>query len=416
MATNQAKAIDLDDYRWLVSDEAIPWLARAAAANESTVGLTAALRRDLSPARTHLVLEQVELRRRAARKFPAAAGMFFTARSLEQATDHFVAEYKARRFASGAPSADLCCGIGGDLLALAARGPVTGVDRDPRMAVLAAANGRCADVGGAPPPHPRPLSREGRGRDTAELVVADVEAIDVRAFAAWHIDPDRRVGGRRSTRVELHEPGPAVIDRLRAAQPDAAVKLAPAATLPAHWESEAELEWISRGGECRQLVCWFGRLARETGRRRASIIDAHSPVVRSIVGSGGGEPPYAERLGEYLYEPDAAVLAAGLTAPLAAEHGIAAPTPSVAYLTGQRPIQDAALACFRVREVFPFDVRKLRAALATRSIGRLEIKKRSVECEPEKLRRALRPSGDRAATLIVMPLGGQTKAILAERL
>ena len=37
---------------------------------------------------------------------------------------------------------DLCCGIGGDLLALAEHGETIGVERDPVTAYLAEANGR----------------------------------------------------------------------------------------------------------------------------------------------------------------------------------------------------------------------------------------------------------------------------------
>ena len=181
--------------------------------------------------------------------------MFFTPLGLEQATDEFVAAYKASRFPPAQAVADLCCGLGGDLLALAARGAATGVDRDPVTALLAEANA--------------PAS--------APILVADATAVDLRGCSAWHIDPDRRPTGRRTTRVELHEPGPEVIDRLRAARPEGAVKLAPAATLPEAWPQEAELEWIGRATECRQLVCWFGALAGEPGRRRATIVDHGAP-------------------------------------------------------------------------------------------------------------------------------------------
>ena len=58
----------------------------------------ARLRGTLSPAQTHLLLEQVELRRRATAKFTHAARMFFTRIGLEQATDEWVARYKAARF------------------------------------------------------------------------------------------------------------------------------------------------------------------------------------------------------------------------------------------------------------------------------------------------------------------------------
>jgi gamma-glutamyltranspeptidase len=75
------------------------------------------------------------------------------------------------------------CGIGGDLMALAHRGPVVGIDRDPVAVVLAAANCRLV------------------GQTSAEVRLADACEQDVAGYASWHVDPDRRVEGRRSTRV-----------------------------------------------------------------------------------------------------------------------------------------------------------------------------------------------------------------------
>jgi hypothetical protein len=134
---------DIDDYRWLITPEAALWIERAMAAGaKSTLQLVATLRHELSASRAHLVVEQAELRARGARKFAAAARMFFTTRSLEQATDEGLAAYKSSRFPQGAAVADLCCGVGGDLLALARRAPTTGVDRDPVLGLLAEANCR----------------------------------------------------------------------------------------------------------------------------------------------------------------------------------------------------------------------------------------------------------------------------------
>jgi hypothetical protein len=53
--------------------------------------------------------------------------------------------------------------------------------------------------------------------------------------------------------------------------------------------------------------------------------------------------------------------------------------------------------------------------LAERAIGRLEIKKRSVDIDPEKLRRELKLRGDNAATLLVTRTGESLVAILAQR-
>jgi hypothetical protein len=399
-------ANSLDDYAWLTSPAAEAWLELAATLDGSLTSRVARLRNQLSPERTHLVLEQIALRDKAREKFAAAGTMFFALRLLEQATDEIVARYKADRFPHGTRVLDLCCGLGGDLIALARRGSVVGVDRHPLAVLLAEANGRVLGD-----------ERVGGGSSPCQLEVRtrDVEQLDVADCGAWHIDPDRRPRGRRTTWVELHEPGPAAIERLLAQNPSAAIKLSPAAHMPSAWSSAAELEWISRGRECRQLVVWFGGLARDPGLRRATILRVAGPS-RSIVGGCGDEPPLADRIGRYVFEPDAAVLAAGLEGTLAAEHSLAAIAPGIAYWTGERAIADAALACFEVREVLPFRLRPLKSLLRARGIGRLEIKKRGVDHDPAELRRQLGLSGPQSATLLLFSRERRVTAILAERI
>jgi hypothetical protein len=390
--------IPLSDYRWLTSGQADELLAEAGSSTEGLVSLAARLRRDWPPARTHLVLEQVELRRRAKQKFAHPERMFFMPLALEQASDETLAAYKAERFADGEPLADLCCGIGGDLLGLAARGPALGIDRDPVAAILAAAN----------------LQRVDPPRHASRAAVADVLTTDLSTAAAWHIDPDRRPHGRRTTRVALHSPDADEIDRLRAQCPTAAVKLAPAADVPPHWAAEGQLEWISRARECRQLVVWFDRLAPHAGRRTATVLAAD--VRRTVVEQPGAELEIAPRIGRYVFEPDAAVLAAGLAASLAGEHRLAAFAPGVGYLTGEQPIVDAALSAFEVQDIVPFRIKLIADWLRQRGVGQLEIKKRGVTLDPEQLRRQLRPSGSGQATILIAPLAGKAIAIMARRL
>ncbi len=354
--------------------------------------------------------------------------MFFTRVGLEQATDCFVAAYKAARFPAGEPIADLCCGIGGDLLALARRGPATGLDRNPIAALLAETNlQRSTDFSPLLPPKVQPHAR---------VRCMDMSAFPLREMSAWHLDPDRRPEGRRTTRIEFHEPGPEIMERLLEACGNAVIKLAPAAEVPAAWAQAAELEWIGRGRQCRQLVAWFGHLAEHSGRRRATIVspmrelestpgletpkaespfDPQSVQVRTLVGSASDPMPIAPHLGSYVFEPDPAVLAAGLAGTLAAECGLAAAAPGIAYLVGERPLDDPALACFQVIESMPFDLKRLRQWLGRRGIGRLEIKKRGVTEEPEQIRRRLHLRGDGAAVLLVAPLSKGVTAILARR-
>src|SRR5690606_37552124 len=100
----------------------------------------------------------------------------------------------------------------------------------------------------------------------ASVQVARAEEIPLTDFDAWHIDPDRRPSGKRTTNVELHEPPLEVLERMLADNPNGAIKLAPAAEVPLAWQESAECEWIGSRGECRQLIVWHGKLARDTGR------------------------------------------------------------------------------------------------------------------------------------------------------
>jgi SAM-dependent methyltransferase len=388
---------ELDDFRWLVGQDGRQWLCAAAELTGSLVARTRRLRKSLPAIRTHLLLQQIELRRRAAVKFEEAGELFFTDKGLQQATDHRIANYKAGRFARGTAVADLCCGIGGDLLALARRGPVVGFDRDPVTALLAEAN---CGVGQA---------------TTARVQVADAETAAVTDFAAWHIDPDRRAEGRRVSHPSDYLPP---LDTLRSwlgRNSQAAIKLAPATAAPGDWSQDCELEWISSRGECRQQVAWFGALSRHAGRSVATIVSAESQAPRTLVGRAETPDLAVCELGRYVFEPDSAVLAAGLTGELGAELGLHRLDPGIAYLTADQPRSDAAVACFEVLERWPLDLKRIRTALRQRGIGRLEIKKRGMALEPSEVRRRLQLRGESSATLLVAPLGGRPTAILARR-
>jgi SAM-dependent methyltransferase len=397
-----AYCTDLADYRWLTGPDAAVVLrdladCTAGANGEPLHAAAGRLRRSFSARRVHLLLQQAELRRRATAKFASPERLFFTRLGLEQATDQWVAHYKARRFAEAAkrgPLADLCCGIGGDLLALAAAGTVTGVDRDPIATCLAAANTH----GGA------------------KLATAEVDGVDACVFAAWHIDPDRRPAGSRTTSLDWSSPNQGAVERLLVAAPHAAMKLAPAADVPAAWAERCELEWISRDRQCRQLVAWHGDLAEAPGVRRATVLSRDGRVVRSVVGQPSRGVSCAGPLDRFLLEPDAALLAAHLSGILADEYGLSTISPGIAYLTGSRAISDPALACFEVEAVLPLKLRVLARHLRTRGIGRLEIKKRGVDYDPEQVRRALKLRGDDSATLILTQLNRKRVAIVARRL
>jgi hypothetical protein len=393
-------AAPFEDYRWLVSEAARPWLAIAheEASSGTSVALLSRLRKNLSAEQAHLVVEQVGLRQRAREKFSLADQMFFTRKGLEQATDEQLATYKAARFPAGDSIADLCCGIGGDLISLAKRGPTRGVDLDPIMALLAKVNAVI----------------HGLNNDKCSVETTNVVHFSL-GNRGWHCDPDRRATGRRATRGELFDPSLEALTRLIGENRKAAIKLAPATEAPADWKNRAELEWLGNRGECRQQVVWFEGLARYPGNRSATVLGKKGDV-RTIVGEKSELPPAASQLRRFVYEPHAAVLAAKLTAVLCRDHELKPVAAGIAYLTGDRLIHDPTLDAFEIVDELPLDRRKLKAYCRERHLGRLEIKKRGVEVDPERLRKEFAVAGDGEVTIIITPIRGQVRAIVAQRI
>jgi hypothetical protein len=282
---------------------------------------------------------------------------------------------------------------------LARRGPVEAVDDDAVITLLARVN------------------LAASGADASQRCVSELEAtaVALERFGAWHCDPDRRSGGRRTTRIETYQPSLEALTKMLSRNPHAAIKLAPAAKAPDAWRETAELEWIGGRGECRQQVAWFGGLARQPGKRAATVVDAQN-AARTIVGAHNEAVVIAPRLGRFVYEPHAAVLAAQLTGAICRELSLESVSAAPGYLTGDRLVFDPLLATFEVIDALPLDRKQLKAYCREHRIGRLEVKKRGVDIEPEELRREIAGEGDESATVLVVRMGASVRAIVTKRI
>lgn len=392
---------NLADYHWLTGNEAARHLDDLAVCSDPVHRQLERLRKTLSTERAGLVVQQIELRRRGRAKFgDLAAKMFFTDVGLQQSTDFWIARYKSLRLGADQPIVDYCTGIGGDLLGFAERAPCSGWDQAAEIVCLANANLRAAI-----PAH------KGKVR------IGSVEEYPPTANDVWHLDPDRRTDGRRSTQLQWHSPGPETVDEWLTASPSGAIKLAPASTVPDSWAQQAELEWISRDRECRQQAVWFGRLANQSGQRRATLVSSQEDG--SVAGTFAGSPTemaeITDEVREYLYDTDPAIRAAGLTGAIASESELFALGDGAAYLTGNSAVANSLLSRFRVQEVLPLRTGALAKHLQTLGIGSLEIKKRGIATDPERLRKQLKLRGDQSASLVLTSLGSRQVAILARR-
>jgi SAM-dependent methyltransferase len=316
--------------------------------------------------------------------------MYFTPEGLEQATRLSVATHRAARArAAGASTLiDLGCGIGGDLVAFARAGMTcAGVDLDPVRVAVALANLEALGLGGA-------------------VTVADATTVDPTPFDIAYADPARRTAAGRSFDVDEWTPPWSFVQTLFAR--DSCVKLAPG--IPHHLVPEGvEAEWVSDHREVKEAVLWSGRLA--TTRRRATVIgDGGLATLTDEDDPGADAGPVAE----FLYEPDGAVIRAGLVTAVAAGVDGHLLDEHIAYVTAARAFRTPFARGYRVLEEMPYREKPLKAALRQRGIGRLTIKKRGVSVVPDELRKRLSLRGEAEATLVLTRVAGKGTALLVE--
>jgi SAM-dependent methyltransferase len=341
------------------------------------------------------VLSQSKLRAKAAAKFgPFAERMLFTEAGLEQATRLQVAAQHAGRFQRAGISwvADLGCGIGADALAIAALDiEVTAVERDEVTAAIAAFN-------------LAPWSN-------ARVEHADVTEFDLAGVEGVYLDPARRDGARRLNNPADWSPSLDFAFGLAERFPTG-VKLGPGIDRDLIPDG-AEAQWVSVGHDVVELGLWFGALARP-GITRAALIIGEGGT-SELTASGDSADAELGELGEYLYEPDGAVIRARLIGDLVRQLGARMIDPSIAYFTADAATSTPFATAFRVLERFPFDEKLLKRELAARKIGTLEIKKRGMDVDPAQLRKKLSLKGPESATLILTRVAGKRVALLTER-
>ena len=185
-------------------------------------------------------------------------------------------------------------------------------------------------------------------------------------------------------------------------------------------DDASEAQWVSVNGDLVELTLWFGAAARTEIKRSALLIDARGKHHEITSDSAERlDAPYGE-LGEFIYEPDNAVIRSHLLGQLANSLDLHIFANEIAYLSSgaaATSVQNSPwLKSYRVLDNLAFDRKKLKAYLRERNIGTLEIKKRGSDVVPEQLRKEMALKGEGAATLIVTRVGDAHRVLVAEPL
>jgi hypothetical protein len=322
-------------------------------------------------------LETAVLRHRATAKLADADGWLLCDAALQQATPTPVAVHRAARLRDRDVH-DVTCSIGADLVEVAAVARrCVGSDVDSVRLAMAAANCELRDV-------------------TPALVRADALHPVTRDTVVL-ADPARRDGTGLPDLVDAY-PGR-----------DLVVKCAPGLDFAAvPWAAEVELVSLDRS--VREACLWTGTLATPGITRRATIL-RHDRTQWTITDAESDDCPVREP-GEWLVDPDGAVVRAGLVRHYGARHGLGQLDPHIAYLTGDTP--PSGIRAFRVLEHGRYNEKTLRTMLRRHDVGAVEILVRGLAVVPDELRRRLRPAGSAAATVVLTRIGAVPTAFLCE--
>ncbi|WP_305092061.1 class I SAM-dependent methyltransferase [Prescottella sp. R16] len=367
----------LDDVDYLRSGDGVAALAETAESELSTRTRLA----DIGRARTRfgdragLLIETVLLRRKAEAKLDGGAAWLLTDDAVQQATPSLVARRRSVRL-TGRRVHDVTCSIGAELSALVpVADTVIGSDLDPVRLAMAAHNVPGAVLVRADAL--RPCTRD-------TVVIAD---------------PARRSGGKRThDPAALMPPLPDLLDVY--AGRDLAVKCAPGLDFDAlDWDGEVEI--VSLDGGVREACLWSPGLAGTGVRRRASVLRSDGSAWE-ITDAEPDDIPEREP-GEWIVDPDGAVVRAGLVRHYAARHGLWQLDPRIAYLTGDR-VPDGVRG-FRILSQLKYTEKALRQELSARDCGSAEILVRGLDVDPDALRRRLKLRGATPLSVVLTRIG-----------
>lgn len=119
-----------------------------------------------------------------------------------------------------------------------------------------------------------------------------------------------------------------------------------------------EAEWVSDQGDLKEATLWSGMLSTTT--RRATVIQRGGLATLTDEDDSGAE---VRPVGTHLYEPDDAVIRAGLVTAVAGIVGGGLIDEQIAYVTADSLTVTPFARAYEVLETLPYREKQLRAAL-----------------------------------------------------
>ncbi|MDO9576821.1 MAG: methyltransferase domain-containing protein [Candidatus Cloacimonadales bacterium] len=328
------------------------------------------------------LLSLIGLQRRNQRKIPAGDKYLFTEKGVQQASSTVLAKYHAEKFQEFQSVADLCCGIGMDLIQIAeGKKQVYAVDSDEETFLAAKYNSRT------------------EGLKNITFLQQNAEDFDFPVKAIF-ADPDRRPGNKRSIQKDDIQPTLDELVKLRSITENIAIKLSPAMNYKnMKFDFEHTYEFVSENGTLKEMLLCMGKFATPNIRRKAVLLPQKIILSERNVQIG------VDKIGQYIFEPDAAIIRAGLVQECGAEIGYKLIDEKLALLSGEMQGQSELGKCFKVKRVTSYKLKELQKYCRENEIGDLVIKTRGFPEMVEDFRKKLKLKGKNKETVFIVRKG-----------
>jgi len=343
--------------------------------NESPDRLLLALHGRVDPFLLRAVAEQIRCRDKLAAKQPhfAKVGALAELSVLEQSTPREVALYRTT-IMNGSSLCDCTGGMGVDTLALSDGFEwVTFCEIDPARAHLFAHNASLF------------------GKTSIAVHCGDSMAFLRSCEKPFHwlfIDPARRNGeGKRF--ISLEESLPDVIGEarlLREKSHNMAIKISPAfdiSMIYKQFEDCSRVVVISLHGEVREILVTVEQDV-PVAPIRAVILGQGEPV--EVIEDGGGVVAICAEEPRWLFEPDPAIIKAGVIDSLARMYALSRWSTSGVFLCGSESIPSFPGRQFKITKILPWQRKEIGRYLVQNRITAAAIIRRDFPLKPEEIR------------------------------
>lgn len=325
------------------------------------------------------IAEQIELRKKAIRKFPELSDkdIIYEKKSFEQSSSEITAKFK-HGLISGGKIIDLTGGMGIDAFYLA--------ENFKEYHYCDIDNLTCKIFG----------YNLGIIGNSGNIEIHNADSIEkLKEFPGkyfdWiYVDPDRRAGGKRSVDLNYCSPDlPGNVDLFRAKSKKMMVKLSPAFDLTEAKRLFADLSQyivVSVENECKEvlLIIDYEHPENDILITAAVLNGDEVKLIKSYQKEIPGRNVSAVM--KYFFEPDPAIIKAGLTQSLAGQLKLSFVNNEVDFLTGETLQEDFSGRSFIIKTVLEFKPETVKKYLKENGIIKANIAKRAFPITVDEFR------------------------------